>query len=132
MLARFLERGGHVRLVSDDASIELPSAILKLLAQCVRSLEQNQAVTLLPPGRLLSLEEAADVLGVPRANAHRLLTQEELPVTRVDGEPRILADHLLTYYSRQATRRQQALAELVDIGQEIDPEPAPEPTGTAR
>ncbi|MGH2353614.1 MAG: hypothetical protein ACRDI2_02370 [Chloroflexota bacterium] len=123
-LDSLLERGEPVRLVSGDTSVELPASLVRLVAQCVRSLEQNQPVTLLPLHRMLLPEEAADLLNVPRVNLNRLLTQEGLPVTYVEGEPRIRADRLLAYREQRAQQRRQALNELIAVGQEIDPEPS--------
>jgi hypothetical protein len=125
-LTNMLARGEAVRLVSGAVSVELPASLVQLFAQCVEALALDRPALLLPPQTTLSLAEAADLLNVPRVNAHRLLSEAELPVIEGEGEPRIRADHLLAYRARRAGERRWALAELVAAGQELDPDP---PTG---
>jgi excisionase family DNA binding protein len=115
-----LTRGGHVRLVSGGESVDVPPALLSFLAECLHSLEQDQPVTLVPPGRLLSAAEAADLLNVPRKQFPRLLESGALPAIDVDGEPRIRAADLLAYRRQYKAEQRQALAEIARLGQALE------------
>jgi hypothetical protein len=117
-------RGETVRLVSGGASVEVPPALIRLLAECVRSLGHDHAVVLLPQHGLLSLEEAADILNVPRVNASQVLAEAGVEVIDADGEGPVRAEQVLAYANRLAATRLAALSELVAIGQEIQPERA--------
>src|SRR5437773_1865362 len=64
---------GAATLTVGGAQAAVPPTVLALLARCVEALTQSRAVTLLPVQRMLTTQEAADLLNVSRPYLVRLL-----------------------------------------------------------
>jgi excisionase family DNA binding protein len=99
--------------------VPLPETVGRLLRQLVHQLAQGYAVTLVPAERLLTTQEAADILNVSRPYLVRLLDRGEIPFTRVGTHRRIHLDELLAYKQQRDTRRRAALRELTQMSQEM-------------
>jgi excisionase family DNA binding protein len=86
------------------------------------NLKRGEAVTVLPHDALLTTQQAAQILNVSRPYLYRLIDQSSVPVVRVGSHRRLrIQDVLLLREERQRSRR-SALAELSDLGQELQVE----------
>ncbi|MBA3416813.1 MAG: excisionase family DNA-binding protein [Chloroflexia bacterium] len=102
---------------SRGEEIELPETVVLVLRQVVRSLAQDQAVTVVPVHKQLTTQQAADLLNVSRPYLVQLLEAEEIPSTKTGTHRRIRLDDLLVYRQHRDEERQAALTRLTQMGQ---------------
>lgn len=111
---------GAATLTIGGAEAAVPPAVLELLARCVEALTHGRAVTLLPMERMLTTQEAADLLNVSRPYLVRLLDRGTIPHTRTGTHRRVRAGDLLAYKARRDAVRREHLRRLSQLGQELD------------
>jgi excisionase family DNA binding protein len=104
-------------VVSDIERHELTPQLARLLSQVVRALSDGQAVTVVPLHRLLTTQEAADLLGVSRPTLIKILEREQLPHEKVGRHRRIQLADLLAYQDRQRAEQRRALDQLAEESQ---------------
>lgn len=68
---------------------------------------------------LLTVDEAADFLNVPKQYLHRLLDSGEVPYVLVGTDHRIPLDGLIRYRERRDALRREKLLEITRISEEI-------------
>ena len=124
LLARHMSKQGglslHVRRGKDDAAVELPPAVGRLVLDLLLLVSKGEAVTLVPFGAELSTQQAADMLNVSRPFLVKLIESKELPHYKVGTHRRIRAEDLFAYKQRRDSKRDEALARLARLGQDID------------
>jgi excisionase family DNA binding protein len=104
---------------------EVPAEVHKLIRHVVTTFRQGHAVTLtlIPP--TVTVQEAADLLGVRRTTVIGLLDEGTLPYERVGTHRRVLTRDLLAHREHRRTEQYAALEETgIDIDDEDDPETA--------
>jgi excisionase family DNA binding protein len=84
----------------------------------VRSLARGQAVTLIPEGRELTTQQAADLLHVSRPHLIKLLEQGVIAHYLVGTHRRIRIDDALEFRRHRSDDRRQKLAELMRLSEE--------------
>jgi excisionase family DNA binding protein len=118
--AIFASGGRTARLVGPDGeSLELPASAfeaLKLVAQC---LAQGQAITLVPQGKELTTQQAADLLHLSRTYLVRLLDRGEIPFHYAGTHRRLRIEDVVEYRHRRASHRQRKLQELGEMAEEF-------------
>jgi len=106
-------RDGTLRLTdSRGAPVELPEPLRDLLLQGVHELRRGNRVSLLPLGRLLTTQQAAELLGMSRPYLIRLLDRAELPYEMIGTHRRLRLEDVLRYRQLRSDRRRAALREL--------------------
>lgn len=106
-------RDGTLTLTdSRGAPVDLPGPLRDLLLQGVHELRQGNRVSLLSFGRLLTTQQAAELLGMSRPYLIRLLDRAELPHEMVGTHRRIRLEDVLRYRRARSKRRRAALREL--------------------
>ncbi|MGH2354900.1 MAG: helix-turn-helix domain-containing protein [Chloroflexota bacterium] len=120
-ISRLLARASaHApQLVVDGEAVELPTPIVELLTQSVQAIERGETLTVVPHDRLLTSQEAADVLSVSRPYLVRLLERGEIPFTMTGTHRRILASDLLAYKARRDAKRREGLRQLTQLSEEL-------------
>lgn len=96
-------------------SLQLPPAAFYMLSRIVEVLARGDAVTVVPVGKELTTQQAADLLNVSRQYLIRLLDQGTIPFTKTGRHRRLRIEHVLAYKEQRDTERQAALAELVQF-----------------
>ena len=110
----------RLRLVSPEGEeIELPEPVLRLLHQMVSELAQGNSVTIVPLHKVLTTQEAADILNVSRQYLVELLDAGAIPCTKVGTHRRIRFGELMDYKQQRDASRRQGLSRLTQTSQKL-------------
>jgi excisionase family DNA binding protein len=134
MLARTMERlhGG----VGTDAPvcelvgpagerIPIPQSAFYVLERVAEVLSRGDSITVVPIGRELTTQQAADLLNVSRQYLVRLLDDDKLPYRKTGKHRRIRIEDVLSFKERRDRERRLHLKELSRLSEEsggYDPE----------
>lgn len=97
------------------AEVVLGPALSGLLMELLRHVGRGDAVALVPVRRMLTTQQAADILNVSRPHLIALLERGEMPYDTVGRHRRIKAEDLFTYKRRRDDARAAALSELAEL-----------------
>ncbi|MDL2343017.1 helix-turn-helix domain-containing protein [Deinococcus sp. MIMF12] len=107
-------------LQGEQQRVTLPPTLAHLLSEVLGRLAQGEALTILPAGRELTTQEAADLLGVSRPFLiEKVLEAGRLPYRRVGKHRRIRLGDLLDYQQQDLEERQAAADELTREAQDM-------------
>lgn len=106
-------------------SVEVPASLHRALRQIVEALRAGKAVTVVPQNKLLTTQQAADLLGVSRPTVVKLIEDGVLPAETPGKRRRMVKlDDLLRYRTQRREQQYRALLETsVDYD---DPDENPE------
>jgi excisionase family DNA binding protein len=91
---------------------ELTPALHAILSQAIHFLAQNRAVAIVPYNKLLTTQEAADLLNVSRPYLVTLLDSGAIPYEMVGTHRRIRFSDLMRYREMRDATRRRALTRL--------------------
>ena len=103
-----------------DQHIPLPHEVYLALEQVVDAMRRGLAVAVVPAGKTVTTQEAADLLGVSRPTVVKLIQRGVLAHEMVGTHRRVPLDQLLDYKQERRTAQYAALAELASHD---EPEP---------
>ena len=104
---------GSVQLLDAHGErMNLPEELRDLLLRGVHELRRGNRVSLLSFGRLLTTQQAAELLGMSRPYLVRLLERDELPYEMVGTHRRLRLDDVLAYRRARSEHRREILREL--------------------
>ncbi len=117
LVAAMSERGISAEPVpaivtGDGARHEIPRDIADMFVSILTLMAQGQAVTVMPLHRLLTTQEAADLLGVSRPTLIKSLERGDIPYELRGRHRRIKLADVLDYQEREAIQRRKALAQM--------------------
>ena len=101
-------------------SLVLPAPAVQLLTGILAEFARGHTMTAYPIPTELTTQETADLLNVSRPHLISLLDQHEIPYHKVGTHRRIALSDLLEYHRKSQARRDAALDELADLGQELN------------
>ncbi len=99
--------------------IPLPREVYLALEQVVDAMRRGLAVAVVPAGRTVTTQEAADLLGVSRPTVVNFIQKGALPHEMVGTHRRIPLEALLDY---KRERREAQYAALAELASDDDPE----------
>jgi excisionase family DNA binding protein len=108
-----------VFLRAGDQTVRLPESIILGLRDLAQHLARGSAVQVIPLDRELSLSEAAQILGISREYARKLVRNGELQANRVGTHHRLTLSDVFAYRDRRNERRHHSLAELRNLSAEL-------------
>jgi excisionase family DNA binding protein len=97
------------------ADVTLTPGLSNLLMDLLRYIGRGDAVTLVPVGKMLTTQQAADILNVSRPHLVSLLDQGHIEFSMVGRHRRIKAETLFDYKKKRDAIRSDALAELAAV-----------------
>lgn len=92
--------------------ITLTPAISNLFLDALRCIGRGDAVTIIPIQRMLTTQQAADLLNVSRPSLINRLEAGDIAFTTVGRHRRIKAEDLFAYKIARDVARSEALAEI--------------------
>src|SRR6266496_2282093 len=100
-------------------TIPLPDSVFYLLKQVVDVMAQGDAITVVPVGRELTTQQAADLLNVSRQYLVRLLEDRRIPFLRTGKHRRLRIEDVLAFKTSRDQDRKAILDELAGMSQEF-------------
>jgi excisionase family DNA binding protein len=125
-LRRMLDAAAHVPTAPrcelrgpKGETISLPASVFYLLKQVVDVMAQGDAITIVPVGRELTTQQAADLLNVSRQYLVRLLDDQKVPFRRTGKHRRLKIEDVLAFKADRDGDRKAALDKLAAMSQEF-------------
>ena len=112
----------EARLVGPSGEeVAIPASAFHALKLVVDAMAMGLTVALVPHGRELTSQQAADLLQVSRPYLiDKLLDTGEIPHHRTGRDRRILLEDVLAYRERRAQGRRAAARRLTQLSQEVE------------
>jgi|SRR5579883_1825241 len=115
-----LEACEVVELVTDEsARVRIPKTAHALFHRVAHLLAEGNAVVLMAADRLLTTQQAADILNMSRPSLVQVLERGELAFTKVGTHRRIRFEDLMAYKRQRDAKRHAALRDLTRMSQEL-------------
>lgn len=108
---RLIGPGGEERV--------LPESVFYFLERVTEILARGDAVTIVPVGKELTTQQAADLLHVSRQYLVRLLDEGRLPYTKTGKHRRLRIDDVLAFKEQREKDRGESLRELTRLTEEL-------------
>lgn len=99
--------------------IAIPASVFHVLARVAEVLARGDAITVVPVGKELTTQQAADLLNVSRQYLVRLLEEKQLPFTKTGKHRRLRIEDVLAFKERRDRERKAALDELTAQSEEF-------------
>ncbi|WP_371348917.1 helix-turn-helix domain-containing protein [Ancylobacter sp. IITR112] len=119
ILAAHAAGDAKLRVLEDatnrPAEITLTPALSNLLMELLRHVGRGDAVTLVPVSKMLTTQQAADILNVSRPFLIGLLERGEIAHTSVGRHRRIRAEDLFAFKKKRDAARSDALGQLAEL-----------------
>ena len=113
-IGELLAEPGHLSLHTESGDVvDLPEQLRRLLDSATRSLRTGSSVTIVDRARMLTTQEAADILGVSRPTLVKLLESGQIPFTKVNTYRRVAMRDLIAYRAAQKAERRRAVEEAI-------------------
>lgn len=106
------------KLVYGDEEIEIPLSVFRILRQVVYHMIHGRAISIVPVGKELTTQQAADILNISRPYMVSLLEEGKIPFTKVGTHRRITFNELMKYKNRRDRERKRGLAEITHISED--------------
>jgi excisionase family DNA binding protein len=108
------------KLVSPSGAVtDLPESLFLLLEQITQVLARGDAITVVPVGKELTTQQAADILNVSRQYLVRLLDEARIAHRKIGTHRRVRIEDLLAYKHQRDQERLTALDDLSQLSQDM-------------
>jgi len=127
-LFRLLNASAHTRrrrpapckLVGPSGdTIPIPEAVFHVLARVAEVLARGDSITIVPVGKEMTTQQAADLLNVSRQYLVRLLDEGRIPFTRTGKHRRLRIEDVLAFKEQRDRERGAGLDELARMSEEV-------------
>src|ERR1700722_4027406 len=103
-------RGPKCKLVGPTGeTIVLPESIFYVLERVAEVMARGDSITVVPVGREVTTQQAADLLNVSRQYLVRLLDAGKLPYTKTGKHRRVRIEDVLAFKDKRSKDRKAAL-----------------------
>lgn len=119
-LGEVIERDGDAAILvgRDGEQVKVPMSALQALKLAAEGMAAGLRVTLIPHGKELTTQEAADILQMSRPHLVKLLDDGAIPHHRVGSHRRVNIEDVLAHRADRASRRRDQLRELTRLSEE--------------
>ncbi len=111
---------GTARLVgSHGETMEIPASAFHALKLIVEVMARGQTMTLVPHGKELTTQEAADLLHVSRPHLVKLLDDGTIPHYKVGTHRRVRIEDVVEHRELRTGTRREKLDELTRLSEQL-------------
>lgn len=103
----------------EQQTLVLAPALSKLLRDILAHIERGEGVTFVPNSKLLTTQQAADILNVSRPFLIKLLQEKKLPFTKTGRHRRIEARDVFKFKRERDEERERQLDDIIGMDQEL-------------
>lgn len=103
-----------IREDDEHEQLVLDPALSRLLVQLLGHLQKGDGVTFVPISKMLTTQQAADILNVSRPFLIKLLEAGEIAFNTVGRHRRIKASDLFAYKRKRQSAREAAMNDLLE------------------
>lgn len=103
---------------SNGQQTPIPETMVDVLLHVGNALRHGGGVNVSPLNAMLTTQEGADYLGISRPTLVRILERGEIPMEKPGRHRYVRLRDLIDYSDRQRQVRREALAEMVQVGEE--------------
>jgi len=100
-------------------SIPLPESVFYVLERVAEVLARGDSITVVPVGREVTTQQAADLLNVSRQYLVRLLDEGRIPFRKTGKHRRLRIEDVLAFKEKRDKDRRAGLRELSQMTQEF-------------
>jgi excisionase family DNA binding protein len=113
-------RAKRLRVLGPNGEmLALPASVVDVLERATAVLTNGDAVAILPVGRELTTQQAADLLNVSRQYVVRLVNEDRLPCTKTGKHRRLRMEDVLAFKRVRDLERGRALTDLTRLTEEF-------------
>lgn len=105
---------------SEPRILDVPEAVIEILEATLRELAEGNSVTLIPNHKLLTTQEAAELLNMSRPYLTSLLQEGKMPFVEIGTHKRVKASVVLKFKEQQAKDSEERMKELTALSQQMD------------
>lgn len=99
--------------------VELPEAVFYVLERVAAVLARGDSITVVPVGKELTTQQAADLVNVSRQYLVRLLDEGRIPYTKTGKHRRLRIDDVVAFKEKRDAERTNDLRDLSQLTQEF-------------
>lgn len=111
---------GTCQLVGPSGeAITIPESVVFVLERVAEVMARGDSVTVVPVGKEMTTQQAADVLNVSRQYLVRLLDEGRIPCARVGKHRRLRIEDVLAFKEQRDRARGAALDHLTQLSEEF-------------
>ncbi|MES2797405.1 MAG: helix-turn-helix domain-containing protein [Bacteroidota bacterium] len=104
-----------LNILGESNQFVLPNEASELIIALLKDIAKGN----LSPAKLLSTQEASDLLGVSRPYLVKLLERDEIPFIKVGSHRRVSHDDVLSYKNKMVGKRNKQIKFLQKQAQEL-------------
>jgi len=109
----------HYRLLGPQGeSVPLPDTVFIVLERVAEVLARGDAISIVPVGKELTTQQAADLLTISRQYLVRLLNAGLIPCARTGKHRRLRIEDVLEYKRKRDRERKATLSELTRLSED--------------
>ena len=97
----------------------IPESVFYVLERVAEVMSQGDSITVVPVGRQLTSQQAANLLNVSRQYLVRLLDEGRIPFTRTGKHRRVRIEDVLAFKKNRDRERKVALDELTQLSEDV-------------
>ncbi len=113
-------RQGACKLVGPSGEeISIPDSVFYVLERVAEVMARGDSITVVPVGKEMTTQQAADLLNVSRQYLVRLLDDGRIPYTKTGKHRRLRVEDVLTFKEQRDRDRKAGLDELVRMSEEF-------------